>query len=350
MGIPLTMQFGVFDHVDRADRPLARQLDERIQYVAAAEELGFYCYHLAEHHAAPINMVPVPGLFLAAAARATKWIRLGPLVYLLPLYSPLRLIEEIAILDHLSHGRLEVGVGRGVSPFELNFHNVSYEQSREIFLDAYATVLEGLTKEKLTHAGKYFTYSDVPMELRPMQLPHPPFWYAASNATSARWAGEQGCHFATLGSPKAARATIDGFKEGLAKRGDARIPKPEFPHGAAIGVHRQMFVAETDEEAMRLGKPFHEQHYRSLTKLRRENREYPGFTRSTPDSFEEAVQQRTIIYGSPATVRAEIERQVGELGINYLIGSFFFGNMTLDGALRSMRLFAAEVMPAFSSL
>src|SRR5579863_9525447 len=69
------VQFGIFDHVDRNDRVLAQQLDERIRYVAACEELGFYCYHVAEHHAAPINMVPVPGLFLAAAARATKRIR-----------------------------------------------------------------------------------------------------------------------------------------------------------------------------------------------------------------------------------------------------------------------------------
>ena len=344
------MQFGIFDHVDRNDRPLALQLDERIQYVAAAEAAGFYCYHVAEHHAAPINMVPVPGLFLAAAARATSRIRLGPLVYLLPLYSPLRLIEEIAILDHLSHGRLEVGVGRGVSPFELNFHNVSYEESRAIFQDAYAALRAGLTQEKLSHQGKYFTYSDVPMELRPLQSPHPPFWYAASNAQSARWAGEQGCHFATLGPPAAARATIDGFKEGLTKAGGPRVPKPEFTLGTAIGVHRQIFVAETDAEAMALGKPFHDQHYWSLTKLRRENREYPGFTRSTPDSFEEAVAQRTIIYGSPATVRAEIERQTAELGINYLIGSFFFGKMSLDQALRSMRLFAGEVVPALARL
>jgi hypothetical protein len=72
------MQFGIFDHVDRNDRSLAQQLDERIRYIALAEELGFYCYHVAEHHASPINMVPVPGLFLAAAARATKKIKLGP--------------------------------------------------------------------------------------------------------------------------------------------------------------------------------------------------------------------------------------------------------------------------------
>src|SRR6185437_9713922 len=150
------MQFGVFDHVDRNDRPLAAQLDERIRYVALAEELGFYCFHVAEHHAAPINMVPVPGLFLGAAARATRRIRLGPLVYLLPLYSPLRLAEEICILDHMSDGRLDVGVGRGVSPFEMGYHKVEHDQSREIFFDAYACLTAALTTDTFSYQGKFF--------------------------------------------------------------------------------------------------------------------------------------------------------------------------------------------------
>ncbi|HEX3970143.1 MAG TPA: LLM class flavin-dependent oxidoreductase [Stellaceae bacterium] len=341
------MQFGIFDHVDRNDRPLAQQLDERIRYIALAEELGFYCYHVAEHHASPINMVPVPGLFLAAAARATKRIRLGPLVYLLTLYSPLRLIEEVALLDHLSHGRFEFGVGRGVSPFELNYHNVSYDDSRAIFQEALAAVLEGLTHERLNHEGRYFTYKDVPMELRPLQFPHPPVWYAASNADSSRWAGERGYHFATLGSVKTALANITAFKEGLAKVKTISNPKPEFPGGAAIGVHRQLFVADTDEEAVRRGAIFREQHHKSLTKLRRENKEYPGFTRSTPDTFEDAIKQRNIIYGSSKTVREELARQIDELGINYFIGSFMFGNMQPEDAARSLRLFASEVMPGF---
>jgi alkanesulfonate monooxygenase SsuD/methylene tetrahydromethanopterin reductase-like flavin-dependent oxidoreductase (luciferase family) len=341
------MQFGIFDHVDRADRPLAQQLDERINYIVEAEALGFYCYHVAEHHASPINMVPVPGLFLAAAARATKRIHLGPLVYLLTLYSPLRLIEEVALLDHLSHGRFEFGVGRGVSPFELNYHNVSYEDSRAIFQDALAAVLEGLTHERLTYHGKYFNYDDVPMELRSLQQPHPAVWYAASNADSSRWAGENGYHFATLGSVKTALTNITGFKEGLAKAKSISNPKPEFAGGVAIGVHRQIFVAETDEEAKRRGEPFREQHHTSLTKLRRENKEYPGFTRSTPESFEDAMKQRNIIYGSPKTVREEVARQVDELGINYFIGSFMFGNMKPEDASRSLRLFANEVMAAF---
>src|SRR5437016_4062945 len=162
------MHVGLFDHVEDAGRPLATLFDERLTFVAAADAADLYCLHVAEHHATPLNMVPVPGAYLAAVARATRRIRLGPLVYLLPLYSPLRLIEEICMLDHLSHGRLEVGVGRGVSPFELKYHKVAHDQSREIFMDAFACISAGLTSATLNHAGPYFTYANVPMALKPL--------------------------------------------------------------------------------------------------------------------------------------------------------------------------------------
>src|ERR1700728_2940317 len=183
------MRFAVFDHVDRSDDPLAKQLDERLAYVAAADEAGFYAYHIAEHHATPLNMVPVPGVYLGAVARATKRIRLGPLVYLLPLYSPLRLIEEICLLDQLSHGRLDVGIGRGVSPYEVEFHNVMHDDSREIFIDAFNCVSAGLVTDTLNYKGKYYTYENVPMALRPLQQPYPPFWYGSSNDIGSTWAG-----------------------------------------------------------------------------------------------------------------------------------------------------------------
>ncbi len=122
------MKIGMFDHIEDGERPLAQLFDERLKLIEAAEAAGVYSLQLAEHHQTPLNMVPVPGVFLGAVARATKKMRIGTLVYLLPLYSPLRLIEEICMLDHLSHGRLDVGVGRGVSPFELKYHKVEHDQ------------------------------------------------------------------------------------------------------------------------------------------------------------------------------------------------------------------------------
>src|SRR5262245_48373867 len=123
------MKIGLFDHIEHGERPLAQLFDERLDFIKACDEAGFYCLQLAEHHATPLNMVPVPGVFLGAVARETKRIRLGTLVYLLPLYSPLRLIEEISILDHLSQGGLEPDIGRGFSPFELKYHKSDRDEA-----------------------------------------------------------------------------------------------------------------------------------------------------------------------------------------------------------------------------
>ena len=106
--------FGVFDHIERGGRDPQELFEWRLGLLEQYDAAGFFCYHVAEHHATPLGMAPSPGLFLAAAAQRTRRIHLGPLVYLLPLYNPLRLIGEICMIDQMSGGRLEVGVGRGV--------------------------------------------------------------------------------------------------------------------------------------------------------------------------------------------------------------------------------------------
>jgi alkanesulfonate monooxygenase SsuD/methylene tetrahydromethanopterin reductase-like flavin-dependent oxidoreductase (luciferase family) len=298
-------------------------------------------------------MVPVPGVYLGAVARATRRMRLGPLVYLLPLYSPLRLIEEICMLDHLSYGRMEVGVGRGVSPFELKYHKIEHEDSREIFIDAFNCVSAGLKTDKLSYSGKHYQFENVPIALRPLQQPHPAFWYGSSNATGSTWAGEHGMHFVTLGPMTTAKANIDAFKEALAKRGGAAQPKAEFPGGAAIGVQRHIFVADTDAEAKRFAKPAMDAHLANLNWLRNMH----GVTGLTSRlnvprgaDYEACVADGTVISGTPETVRAEIERQVRELGVNYLLTYLFLGTMTLNEALRSLQLFSTEVMPKLAQL
>src|SRR5579863_4768303 len=262
------MKVGLFDHVEQADRSLATLYDERLTFAAAADEAGIYCLHVAEHHCTPLNMVPVPGAYLGAVARATKRMRLGPLVYLLPLYSPLRLIEEICMLDHLSRGRLEVGIGRGVSPFELNYNNVEHDESRDIFFDAFDCLTAALSQDKFSHKGKYFEYGETPMPMRPYRLPHPPFWYGSSNEIGSTWAGEHGLHFTANGPTRQAKPNIAAFKAALAKRGAAAAPKAEFKGGAAVGILRHIVVADSDAEARRIAKPAFEYHLNSLNWLR----------------------------------------------------------------------------------
>jgi len=344
------MKFSLFDHVDRSDAPLAKQFDERLAFVAAADEAGFYAYHVAEHHATPLNMVPVPGVYLGAVARATKRLRIGPLVYLLPLYSPLRLVEEIAMLDHLSHGRIEVGIGRGVSAYELNYHKIDTETARSVFVDAFECVYAGLTHERLTYHGKHFNYDNVPMELRPLQLPCPPIWYPSSNETGAAWGGERGLHFSTLGSVERASACVASYKQALAKRGGPLQPKPEFPGGAVIGVNRQAVIADTVEDARKIAKPAFDRWYSSLTKLERENVSGPRYVHHVTGDMESAIKNGQLIVGSPETAAAEIARQAKAIGVNYMNFSLFFGTMPLEHALRSLTLLAREVMPKVASL
>jgi alkanesulfonate monooxygenase SsuD/methylene tetrahydromethanopterin reductase-like flavin-dependent oxidoreductase (luciferase family) len=271
----------------------------------------------------------------------------------LPLYSPLRLIEEICMLDHLSHGRLDVGVGRGVSPYELKFHKVKHDQSRDIFIDAFKCVSAGLTTDLLTYKSELYDYEKVPIALAPLQRPHPPFWYASSSEIGSTWGGQHGLHFVTLGPTASAKANIEAYKKALAKRGAVAQPKPEFPGGVVIGAMRHIFLADTDAEAHRLGKPAMDYHLANMNWLRVNQ----GDTNLTSrlkiphgESFEDCLGNGSVIAGSPATVRAEIERQVKELGVNYLLTYLFMGTMALSDALRSLQLFRSEVMPHLAKL
>jgi alkanesulfonate monooxygenase SsuD/methylene tetrahydromethanopterin reductase-like flavin-dependent oxidoreductase (luciferase family) len=347
------MIIGLFDHIEHGERPIAQLFDERLRFIQAADEAGLYCLHLAEHHQTPLNMVPVPGVFLGAVARATKRMRLGPLVYLLPIVSPLRMIDEICMLDHLSHGRMEVGVGRGVSPFELRYHKVEHDQSREIFVDAYNCLRAGLTTDQLTYKGPHFQFENVPIALKPLQQPYPAFWYGSSGPEGSTWAGEHGLHFVTLGPTPFARENIDTFKAAYARHGKPASPKPEFAGGVAIGLQRHIFVDETDEAARAWAKPAMEVHLKNINWLRTRHGQTGAVVRMKNvrgQNFEECVEEGTVIAGSPATVRAAIESQHAEIGFNYLLTYLFLGTMSLADAMRSLKLFAGEVMPKIARL
>src|SRR5438552_8523846 len=140
------MQFGVFDHLDRNDLPLRDYYESRLQIIGAYDRLGFYAYHVAEHHSTPLGMAPSPSVFLAAVAQRTMRLRFGTLVYALPLYLPLRMIEEICMLDQMSGGRLEIGFGRGSSPPELVYFGQNPAEAQAIYVEALELIIKGLTE------------------------------------------------------------------------------------------------------------------------------------------------------------------------------------------------------------
>src|ERR1700741_4287147 len=137
------MKFGIFDHMDRAGDDVGRQFDGRLRLIELYEESGFRAYQLAEHHATPLGMACSPSVFLAAVAQRTKRLRFGPLVYILTLSHPVRILQEICMLDQISNGRLEVGVGRGVSPYEIGYFGVDPQKSPKVYTEAFQIILQG---------------------------------------------------------------------------------------------------------------------------------------------------------------------------------------------------------------
>ena len=113
----MSVEFGVFDHLDRNDLPLRDYYEQRLKVIEAFDRCGFYAYHVAEHHFTPLGMAPSPSVFLSAIAQRTRRLRFGTFVYALPVHHPLRVLEEICMLDHMSGGRLEIGFGRGSVPY-----------------------------------------------------------------------------------------------------------------------------------------------------------------------------------------------------------------------------------------
>jgi alkanesulfonate monooxygenase SsuD/methylene tetrahydromethanopterin reductase-like flavin-dependent oxidoreductase (luciferase family) len=264
-------------------------------------------------------------------AQRTRRLRFGPLVYILPLYAPLRLIEEICMLDQLSGGRLELGVGRGISPYELAYCNLNFLDAAEIYEESLAVILAGLTSKTLTHAGKHYQYRGVPIELEPVQKPHPPLWQGVTSTASAVAAAKRGGNAVGHGPIAALRPIADAY---FGASGGAGF----------MGCGRHLYVADTDAEAMKVAAPAYKAWYDSLVSLWRKFRSVPFHF---AENLDIAIARDSAIVGSPATVRAEIERHVAGTRCNYFVTRFAYGTLTHEESARSLALFTSDVMPHF---
>jgi alkanesulfonate monooxygenase SsuD/methylene tetrahydromethanopterin reductase-like flavin-dependent oxidoreductase (luciferase family) len=330
------MEVGVFDHLDRSDVPLHDFYEARFKLIEAYDRAGFYAYHVAEHHSTPIGMAPSPSVFLAAVAQRTRRLRFGPMVYALPLHHPLRLIEEICMLDQLSGGRLEIGFGRGSSPVEVSFYGQNPEQAHAIYTEARELILRGLTQRTLSFEGEFFSFKDIPMELSPLQKPHPPMWYGVHSVEAAERAAHQGLNMVSLDSAADTRKYNDTFRAvWCASRGAAPLPK--------LGLSRFIVIAHDAQQALacaRRAYPVWHRNFYYLFSLRGGKPAHPR-----PADFDTMMTIRQAIAGTPDTVRDFLRAQLAESGANYLVGQFAFGDMTLDESLRSVELFSEYVMP-----
>jgi alkanesulfonate monooxygenase SsuD/methylene tetrahydromethanopterin reductase-like flavin-dependent oxidoreductase (luciferase family) len=338
----MVLRFGIFDHQERRrDVPLDQQYEERLQLVAEADRLGFYAYHLAEHHSSPLCTAPSQSLFLAAAAQRTERILLGALVYLLPMYHPLRLIEEICMLDNLTGGRLQVGVGRGISPLEHGFWGHEPEESKARFEETLAIVVEGLTHDELSYSGTYYQFDDVPLELGPKQRPYPPFWYAGNVETAAA----KGMNFLGGGPVSRLPAMAGRYRElydSARAAGTTLNPQVSDP---VVGSVRHVFVADTDAEAEAIGRRAWTAYHNNFPK-RGHGPEHAGPTAavggpSMGGNFDLARQVETAVVGSPETIAAFLNLYATESDLSYFVGAFQWGDLTHAEAVHSMKLFAA---------
>src|SRR6476660_10581514 len=154
----MALAFGVFDHLDSSGAPLRDFYEDRLKLTELYDRLGFYCYQVAEHHATPLGMAPSPSVFLSAVAQRTKRLNFGPLVYTLPLYHPIRLIEEICMLDQMSGGRFQFGVGKGIWPIEVAYYGNDHAKAEAMYVEGLELIMRGLTHKTLDFHGACFSF------------------------------------------------------------------------------------------------------------------------------------------------------------------------------------------------
>jgi len=337
------MKFGVFDHMDRGTVPLGEQYENRLKLTEAYERHGFHLYHLAEHHATPLGMAPSPSVFLSAVAQRTTRLRFGPLVYTLPMYHPLRAAEEICMLDQLSNGRLEVGIGRGISAHELTYYGVDPGEAQARYVEAFAIITAALTDKTLTFEGKFHTFRDVPMELAPLQQPHPPLWYGVSGPDAVPWVAQHGINVVCNLPAARAHAIVARYRAEWTAAGK---PLEAMP---LVGMNRHIVVAETDAEATSIARRAYRHWHENFFCLFRKHNTRPPFA-LYPETFEELEQMGLGVAGSPDKVRDLLTAQVAEAGVNYLVSRLAFGDLTLPESMRSTELYARTVMPALLAL
>ncbi len=337
------MDIGVFDHVDRGGAPLGQFYEDRLAIVEAYDRIGVRGYHIAEHHFTPLGMAASPGVFLSSVAQRTKRLRFGPLVYCLPLYHPLRLAEEICMLDQLSGGRFELGVGRGISPLESRGYgeNPDYDVSQKVFTESLDIIRAALAGEKFSYAGEHRRAEDVTMVLEPVQKPHPPLWMGVHSNENMKFAARLGMNVVSLHASTAIRDKFDHYRATWRTLHGA----DSAPGRTGLGLF--IVVAPTDEEARAIATRAYKVWHANFHYLYHLHGRAPVWG-ERPNDFQIVVDELRGVAGSPETVRRFVNARMEEAGADYMVGQFVFGDMTREESLASIELFGREVMPGLA--
>jgi alkanesulfonate monooxygenase SsuD/methylene tetrahydromethanopterin reductase-like flavin-dependent oxidoreductase (luciferase family) len=330
------MEFGVFDHVDRARDDLHAYYEDRLRIVELYDEIGIDRYHVAEHHGTPLGMSASPSVYLAAVSQRTKNIRFGPMIFAAPLYHPLRLAEEICMIDQMSGGRFEMGFGRGASPIEASFWGLEREEMELVYRESIAIILEALKTGELSFKGEYYNFDRVPLCLEPRQKPYPPMWYGIHSVESAARVAREGFNVISLDSAEETGEYVDSYRAAWREEnGDA--PEP------CIGISYFIVIAEDEDKALSVARRSYPVWHDSFNYLFRRNGTVPRHQR--PADWDGIVAEGRAFAGTPDQVAAFLKDACETSGVNYLVSQFAFGDQTVDETFRTVRLFADHVMP-----
>jgi alkanesulfonate monooxygenase SsuD/methylene tetrahydromethanopterin reductase-like flavin-dependent oxidoreductase (luciferase family) len=352
------VKFAYFSHVwGRPGMTPTRRYEELWREIELAEQLGFDYAFSVEHHFTPHeSWMPSPAIFCTGAAMRTSRIRIGPMGYVPPLYHPLRVAEEVAALDQLLDGRLEVGLAAGVTPDFFGPYGADFGRRRELTKECVELIRTALAAEgPFDFAGPVHQLAEVSLSFGGVQRPHPPLWVPTTNRATLRYLASIGAHTsATMLLPREALGLVyRHYLDWWQAAGHSGSPN--------IGYWTLVYVAETDEDAVNQAFP-HIVH--TLTKtlgygqndIRRAGASIAESTGlSTATILEHAgeitfLRRHNLVFvGSPDTVIGQIKQAAAEGCFNTLLAELNFGWMTEQELASSAGLFSAEVMPALRS-
>ena len=333
------MDIGVFQLLPRGRAATDREVVEQALWeVDFAERHGFESVWVTEHHFSGYGSIGVPSVYAAGIAQRTRRIRIGYAVAAVPLHHPLRLAEEISWVDHLSEGRVAVGVGSGFSAFEFGGFGVPVDERHARFLEGFDLLRRALAEPEITFEGKRLR-----IRPRPYTSPHPPFYWASTSDESLRKAGAEGMPILFGREPVAQLAErLDRYR---AIRAAAGVSDDAIEREIGeMYVLRRICVADTDAEALRqVQEPL--RWHREMGMRVHER----GETIDTVPTLADGSKIETTdgdCFGGVATVTRQLDG-LRALGLRKVIGWFHFGNMPHESVRRSMQLMASDVIPRY---
>jgi alkanesulfonate monooxygenase SsuD/methylene tetrahydromethanopterin reductase-like flavin-dependent oxidoreductase (luciferase family) len=341
------LRFGTFHLMGTRNMdPAPQRFDETIEQIVLAEQLGFEYAWLGEHHFSNYGYSTNPFLTIAKAAALTTRIRFSQGVNVTPLWHPIRLAEDIAVTDILTHGRLDVGLGRGYAPVEFWGMGTSMEKSRAVFAEQYELLLKAWTEEDFTYRGEHFQI-DRPITVlpRPYQAPHPPIWLAAQSTQSVKLAAQQGNRLLLTGTG----ADWDQLGEWTSLYRGAWLESGRPTDQIRIGVLRHVYAADSEQTAR--AALWQTDWVRTASEhLSRDDRPViGGLNDRTPPSDVGPIEELwdRLFYGTPARL-VELHRQQAALGVTDCLCWFDLGGLGHQDLISSMRLFATDIIPALA--